>query len=62
VALVREGFVHESAAQARRVIEKPVMDQYAAYAVWKQGSLDEDKYRNTAFASVAERMILLNLE
>ena len=40
------------------MIEKPVMAQYVAYAEWKQGSLDEDKYRNTAFEAVTDRMII----
>ena len=44
VALLRDGFVAESRAAARAVLEAPLLAKYREYDGWKSTSVDADRY------------------
>jgi alkanesulfonate monooxygenase SsuD/methylene tetrahydromethanopterin reductase-like flavin-dependent oxidoreductase (luciferase family) len=44
VALLRDGFVAESRAAARAVLEAPLLAKYREYDGWKSTSVDTDRY------------------
>jgi len=58
VVLMRDGFVADSIAEARRVVERPLLGLYAEYAGWKRDSPDGGKYHRLRFEDVALKLVL----
>jgi alkanesulfonate monooxygenase SsuD/methylene tetrahydromethanopterin reductase-like flavin-dependent oxidoreductase (luciferase family) len=57
IVLMRDGFVAESYAEARRIFEKPILDLYRGYADWKRDSPDAYKYANLTFEAFEHRLV-----
>ncbi len=57
IVLMRDGFVAESYAEARRIFEKPILDLYRGYAEWKRDSPDAYKYANLTFEAFEHRLV-----
>ncbi len=57
IVLMRDGFVAESYAEARRVFEEPILNLYRSYADWKRDSPDAYKYANLTFSAFEHRLV-----
>ena len=58
VVLMRDGFVADSAEEARRIVERPLLGLYAEYAGWKRDSPDAAKYFTLRFEDIAPKLVL----
>jgi alkanesulfonate monooxygenase SsuD/methylene tetrahydromethanopterin reductase-like flavin-dependent oxidoreductase (luciferase family) len=57
VVVMRDGFVAESADEARRIVAEPMLGLYAEYAGWKRDSPDASKYSTLTFESLEPKLI-----
>ena len=57
VVLMRDGFVADSRAEARRIAAGPMLGLYAAYAGWKRSSPDRAKYFKLGFEDLEPKLI-----
>ncbi|MDP8922927.1 MAG: LLM class flavin-dependent oxidoreductase [Chloroflexota bacterium] len=56
--LMRDGFVADSAEEARRIVERPLLGLYAEYAGWKRDSPDAAKYFTLHFDDLRPKLVL----
>jgi alkanesulfonate monooxygenase SsuD/methylene tetrahydromethanopterin reductase-like flavin-dependent oxidoreductase (luciferase family) len=58
VVVMRDGFVADSAEQARRIIEGPLLGLYQEYRVWKRTSPDAEKYAELSFDKLLPNLLV----
>ena len=58
VIVMRDGFVADSAEEARRIVERPLLGLYAEYAGWKRDSPDAAKYLTLRFDDLLPKLVL----
>lgn len=56
IVLMRDGFIADSAAEARRIAEQPMLGLFAEYHAWKKDSPDKDRY-DSSFEGAIPKLI-----
>jgi alkanesulfonate monooxygenase SsuD/methylene tetrahydromethanopterin reductase-like flavin-dependent oxidoreductase (luciferase family) len=57
IVLLRDGFVADSLAAARAIVEGPMLGKYAEYRAWKSASPDADRYAESFEAALPKLVI-----
>ncbi len=57
IVLLRDGFVADSLAAARAIVERPMLGKYAEYQAWKTASPDADRY-DASFEAALPKLVI----
>jgi alkanesulfonate monooxygenase SsuD/methylene tetrahydromethanopterin reductase-like flavin-dependent oxidoreductase (luciferase family) len=57
VAVMRDGFIADSMAEVRAVVERPLLAKYREYEAWKGASPDRDRYA-VSFEAALPRLVV----